>query len=73
MSVPLLAKYVREHLQYLIVRDNTNGGTIIYVYENGCYRLCGKDNFKDIKGYITDYDEELLRMGDVAACIERDH
>lgn len=71
VSVPLLAKYVREHLQYLIVRDNTNGGTIIYVYENGCYRLCGKDNFKGIiKGYITDYDEELLRMADVAACIE---
>lgn len=71
VSVPLLAKHIRENLIYLIVRDNTNGGSIIYVYDNGCYRMCGRDNFKGIiKKYITDYDEELLSMGNVSACVE---
>lgn len=39
VSVPLLAKYVREHLQYILVRDNGKQGLLKYVYEGGCYRL----------------------------------
>lgn len=71
VSVPLLAKYVREHLYYIITRDNANGGTMIYVYEDGCYRFCGKDRFRGIiKGYISDYNEEILKMSDVSSCIE---
>ena len=34
VSVPLLARYCREHLQYLIVRDNATGGTFKYLYED---------------------------------------
>ena len=71
VSVPLLAKYVREHLYYIITRDNANGGTMIYVYEDGCYRFCGKDRFRGIiKGYISDYNEEILKMGDVSSCVD---
>lgn len=33
VSVPLLAKYVREHLQYILVRDNGKQGLLKYVYE----------------------------------------
>ena len=39
VSVPLLAKYVCEHLCYVLVRDNGKQGLLKYVYENGCYRL----------------------------------
>lgn len=71
VSVPLLAKYVREHLYYIITRDNANGGTMIYVYEDGCYRFCGKDRFRGIiKGYISDYNEEILKMSDVSSCVD---
>ena len=34
--VPLLAKYVREHLNYILVRDNGKQGLLKYVYEGGC-------------------------------------
>jgi putative DNA primase/helicase len=37
VSVPLLAKYVREHLRYVLVRDNGKQGLLKYVYENGCH------------------------------------
>ena len=36
---PLLAKWMREHLDYVLVRDNGRQALLIYVYENGCYRL----------------------------------
>lgn len=35
---PLLARYVREHLNYILVRDNGKQGLLKYVYENGCYQ-----------------------------------
>ena len=41
--VPLLAKYVREHLNYILVRDNGKQGLLKYVYEGGCYRLYSND------------------------------
>lgn len=70
VSVPLLAKYTREHLQYVLVRDNGKQGILIYVYENGCYRLYAPEMLKGrIKQYIADYDEELVKMGNVSeAC-----
>ena len=34
--VPLLAKHVREHLDYILVRDNGKQGLLKYVYEDGC-------------------------------------
>lgn len=67
VSVPLLAKYVREHLQYLLVRDNGKQGLLKYVYEDGYYRLYSNDMLMGrIKQYIADYDEELVKMGQVS-------
>ena len=66
VCVPLLAKYVREHLRYVLVRDNGKQGLIKYVYENGCYRLYADNMLMGIiKQYIADYDEELVKMGKV--------
>lgn len=66
ISVPLLAKYVREHLCYLLVRDNGKQGLLKYVYEDGCYRLYADSMLMGrIKQFIADYDEELVKMGDI--------
>ncbi len=66
ISVPLLAKYVREHLDYILVRDNGKQALLKYVYENGCYRLYADNMFHGIiKQYIAEYDEELVRMSKV--------
>lgn len=64
---PLLAKWTREHLKYIFVRDNGRQALLIYVYEGGCYRLYAPDMIKGvIKSYIAEYDEELVSMGKVA-------
>ena len=71
VSVPLLAKYVREHLRYLLVRDNGKQGLMKYVYENGCYRLYADNMLMGIiKQYIADYDEELVKMGKVSETLQ---
>lgn len=63
---PLLAKWTREHLDYILVRDNGRQALHIYVYEGGCYRLYAPEMLKGImKGYIAEYDEELVSMGKV--------
>lgn len=62
----LLAKWTREHLNYLLVRDSGKQGVLIYVYENGVYKLYAPDMLKGIiKGYISDYNEELVKMNNV--------
>ena len=43
ISAPLLAKYIRENLKYLLVRDSGKHSTLKYVYDNGCYRLYSDD------------------------------
>ena len=64
--VPLLAKHVREHLDYILVRDNGKQGLLKYVYEDGCYRLYSNDILMGIiKQYIADYDEEMVKMSKV--------
>lgn len=66
VSAPLLAKYVREYLCYLLVRDSGKQGLLKYVYEGGCYKLYSTDMFLGvIKQYIADYDEELVKMSKV--------
>ena len=66
VSVPLLAKYVREHLPYVLVRDNGKQGVLKYVYEDGRYRFYSSDMFLGaIKKYIADYDAELVKMSKV--------
>lgn len=64
---PLLAKWTREHLEYILVRDNGKQALLIYVYEGGYYRLYAPDMLKGVmKSYITEYDEELVFMTNVA-------
>ena len=62
----LLAKWTREHLHYLLVRDNGKQGVLIYVYEDGVYKLYAPDMLKGvIKGYIASYNEALIKMNNV--------
>ena len=69
--VPLLAKYVREHLDYILVRDNGKQGLLKYVYDGGCYRLYSNDMLMGlIKQYIADYDEELVKMSKVTEALQ---
>lgn len=66
VSVPLLAKHVREHLRYILVRDNGKQSLLKYVYENGVYKLYAIDMFKGcIKRYIEEYNAELVKIGQV--------
>ncbi|MDU4892223.1 MAG: phage/plasmid primase, P4 family [Clostridium sp.] len=66
VSCPLLAKHIRETLNYIVVLDHAKNGVQRYIYEEGCYRLYSDDMFKGIiKGYITSYNEELLKMSQV--------
>jgi len=66
VSPPLLAKHIRENLDYIFVKDSATGGILRYVYEDGCYRLYTSEMLKGvIKSYITSFDEGILRMGDV--------
>ena len=59
----LLAKWTREHLDYRLIRDSGKQGLRIFVYEGGVYRLYAEDMLQGIiKGYIADYDEELVTM-----------
>lgn len=68
---PLLARYVREHVNYILVRDNGKQGLLKYVYENSCYRLYSNDMFMGIiKQCIADYDEELVKMSKVAEALQ---
>lgn len=63
VSAPLLAKYVREHQRYILVRDNGKQGALIYVYKDGYYQLYAPEMMKGIiKGYIEEYDETMIRM-----------
>ena len=66
IKASLLAKWTREHLRYLLVRDSGKQGVLIYVYQDGVYKLYAPDMLKGIiKGYISDYDEEMVKMNSV--------
>ena len=67
LSVPLLAKYTREHMKYILVRDNGKQAMHKYIYENGCYKYYADNMVMGrIKQYIAEYDEELVSMGKVS-------
>lgn len=69
--VPLLAKHVRNNLDYILIRDNGKQGLLKYVYEDGCYQLYSNDMLMGvIKGYIADYDEELVKMSKVSETLQ---
>lgn len=60
---PALARHIRKHLNYFMVRDSGTGGMLIYVYERGCYKIYAPNMFMGIiKGYITRYNEDTLKM-----------
>lgn len=64
ISTPLLARFIRERIHYILVRDNGRQGIQIYVYANGYYQLYAPDMFKGIiKQVIADHDESMVRMG----------
>lgn len=69
--VPLLAKYCREHMQYVLVRDNGKQALHKYIYENGCYRFYADNMMMGrIKQFIADYDEELVSMRKVSETLQ---
>lgn len=66
VSPPLLAKHIRDHLRYVLVRDSARQSILLYVYEHGCYRLYAPEMLKGIiKSYVAAYDEELVSMGKI--------
>lgn len=71
VSAPLLAKFVRENLHYLLVRDNGNQAIMKYVYQNGVYRLFDLNMLHGVvKQYIADYNEELVKMNTVKEAVQ---
>lgn len=69
--VPLLAKYCREHMQYILVRDNGKQALHKYIYDNGCYRFYADNMMMGrIKQFIADYDEELVSMRKVSETLQ---
>lgn len=71
VSIVLLADFIRSTLTYLLVRDHAKQCLLLYLYENGVYKLYSDDMLIGvIKKFITDYDEELLQIRDVRGSIE---
>ena len=69
--VPLLAKYCREHMKYVLVRDNGRQALHRYIYEGGCYRFYADNMMMGmIKQFIADYDEELVSMWKVSETLQ---
>lgn len=63
VSPPLLAKYFRDHVPYLIVRDSGTQGILFYVYEKGVYKIHSPEMVKGVlKGFVSDYNETLVKM-----------
>lgn len=66
ISCPLLARFFRDNVAMISVRDSGRGGVQRYVYENGQYVPYADEMVKGlIKKFITDYNEFLLKMRDV--------
>ncbi|MCH5202682.1 MAG: bifunctional DNA primase/polymerase [Oscillospiraceae bacterium] len=61
VNTPLLAKYVKLHLDYFFL-DTIGKNPVIFVYnyDRGVYELCSEDRFKGIIGqFVSDFDESL--------------
>lgn len=71
VSCPLLAKYIREHCQYISVQDKLAKTARLFWYSDGVYAPISDDMLKGhIKGFITAVDETLLKMRDVREVAE---
>ena len=63
VSPSLLAKYFRDHVPFLIVRDSGTQGMLFYVYEKGVYKIHSPEMVKGVlKGFVSDYNETLVKM-----------
>lgn len=66
LDAPLLAKYIRETVPYILVRDDGKQGTMVFVYEDGCYRLYSKEMMLGvIKAPVAEYNETLITMNKI--------
>ena len=63
ISAPLLADWMREHIQYHLVTDEMNQYNTIYWYRDGVYQEIGENLFKGvIKREIAKHRPELVKM-----------
>lgn len=63
ISAPLLAEYVKEHIDYCLIRENERSDTSLYVYKNGVYTYYTEKTFNGIiKQFIYDYKIPLASM-----------
>ena len=71
VNAALLAKYVREHLEYILVRDSGNQEILKYVYKDGVYQLYDQNMLHgEVKQYISEYNEELVKMNVVREAVQ---
>ena len=71
ISIQLLAKYAREHMQYVLVRDSGKQALLKYVYEDGYYKFYADNMMMGrIKRYIAEYDEGLVKMSKVTETLQ---
>lgn len=70
VSVPLLANHFRNNVSYILVRDHAKSNLLIYLYEDGVYKLYSEDMLIGIiKKFISDYDEELVRLNELKQAV----
>ena len=67
VSEPLLAQWVRDHVEYRFVKDANTHNLTAYLYENGVFREIDDKTFEGIiKSPIAQYDIQLVDMRQVA-------
>ena len=71
VSTTRLARYMRDNVDYIMVKDNANQETMMYIYQNGYYQLYDDNMLKGlIRKQITDYNEDLVKMSIVKEVLE---
>ena len=71
VSAPLLAKYTRENLKYLLVRDSGTQAALKYVYCNGVYKIYDQNMlYGAVKQYVAEYNEELVKMSTIKEAVQ---
>ena len=70
VSVPLLANHFRDNVSYILVRDHAKSNLLIYLYEDGVYKLYSEDMLIGIiKNFVSDYDEELVKLNELKQAV----
>lgn len=71
VNTALLARTFKENEEYKLVRDENTGCSYFCFYENGKYVRTSDESVKaKIKGYITTFQESLLKMYMVKETLE---